>query len=157
MSTRRDELLIRLAEVGRDNSDATVLFHATVARLLDLNLTDYKTLGLLARVGAMSAGEIARHTGLATASITTLIDRLERKGFVRRIDDPADRRRVIVEAVAERTSAARPYFVSTRQSLNRLYGQYTDKELAVIADFLAKNAQRLRSETERLEHKSRAM
>jgi hypothetical protein len=30
----------------------------------------------------MSAGEIARHAGLATASVTNLVDRLERKGFV---------------------------------------------------------------------------
>jgi DNA-binding MarR family transcriptional regulator len=153
-SLQRKQLLAKLAQVGREHSDATVLFHATMARLLDLNLTDYKTLGVLERLGAMSAGDIAQHTGLATASVTDLIDRLERKGFVRRVHDAADRRRVMVEPVAERVSAARPHFASTRQSLARLYEQYTDKDLALIADFLARNAERLRTETDRLERKS---
>jgi DNA-binding MarR family transcriptional regulator len=150
-SVRRKELLAKLAQIGREHSDATVFFHATMARLLDLNPTDYKTLSVLERLGPMSAGEIAQHTGLASASVTNLLDRLERKGFVRRVHDAADRRRVMVEAVAERVSAARPRFSPTRQSLARLYDQYTDRDLALIADFLARNAERLRAETDRLE------
>jgi DNA-binding MarR family transcriptional regulator len=150
MSSGREELVERLARVGREHSDATVLFHAAQAQLLELHLTDYKTLGVLQRVGPLPAGEIARVTGLATASVTNLIDRLERKGFVRRVDDPADRRRVLVEAVPERTNSAAPRFASTRRSLARLYERYSDKELAVIADFLTRNAERLRDETAKL-------
>ena len=79
--SERKRILEVLARVGREHSDATVLFHATVAGCLDLHPTDYKVLGILERLGAMSAGEIARHTGLATASVTNLVDRLEEKGF----------------------------------------------------------------------------
>ena len=149
--TSRAELLASLAQAGREHSDATVLFHATVARMLELNLTDYKALGVLERLGALSAGDIGRHTGLASASVTNLLDRLERKGFVRRVDDPADRRRVLVEAVREKLSGAERVFASTRQSVARLYDGYSEKELAVIADFLRRNAERLRAETARLE------
>lgn len=83
----RQQTLETLARVGREHSDATVLFHARVASFLDLHSTDYKTLGVLERLGPMSAGDIARHTGLASASVTNLIDRLERKGFARRTGD----------------------------------------------------------------------
>jgi DNA-binding MarR family transcriptional regulator len=147
----RAELLATLARAGREHSEATVLFHAALAGLLDLHPTDYKTLGVLERLGPMSAGEIARHTGLATASVTNLVDRLEQKGFVHRVDDPHDRRRVLVAPVAEKLSGARPLFASTRRSLAALYEGYTDAQLAVIADFLARNAERLRAETARLE------
>lgn len=147
----RAELLEKLAQVGREHSDATVLFHATMARLLDLHPTDYKTMSILERLGPMSAGEIAQHTGLATASVTNLVDRLERKGFVRRAHDPIDRRRVMVEPVAERVTEARRRFTSARQSLARLYDKYPDEDLAVIADFLARNAERLRAETKKLD------
>jgi len=147
----RPELLELLARTGREHSDATVIFHATVARRLELHPTDYKTLGVLARLGALTAGEIAQHTGLATASVTNLVDRLERKGFVRRVDDPADRRRVLVEAVRDKTAGAERMFASTRQSLARLYEGYSDKELAVIEHFLARNAERLRAETAKLD------
>jgi predicted transcriptional regulator len=65
-------------------NEATVLLHSVVAAMLGLHPTDYKVLGLLERAGAMSAGDIARHSGLATASVTNLIDRLEQKGDVPR-------------------------------------------------------------------------
>ena len=146
----RDEILDVLARVGREHSDATVLFHANVASLLDLHPTDYKVLGILVRSGSLSAGEIARQSGLATASVTNLIDRLEQKGFVRRVADPTDRRRVMVEAVGERLTSARSLLASTRRSLAQLYDRYSDRDLSVIADFLHQNAERLRAETDKL-------
>src|SRR5262249_33188730 len=121
-----------------------------MAGRLDLHPTDYKALSMLGRLGAMSAGELARQSGLATASVTNLIDRLELKGFVRRTADARDRRRILVEPVPERIAAAQGMFASTRQSLARLYELYSDRDLAVIADFLARNAERLRDETARL-------
>src|SRR5687768_12173497 len=146
----RREILENLARVGREHSDATVLFHASIATLLDLHPTDYKVLGILERAGPLSAGDIARHSGLANASVTNLIDRLEQKGFVRRVADPADGRRVMVEAVPHRLTEARSLFVSTRSSLARLYERYSERDLAVIADFLDHNARRLRLETSKL-------
>jgi DNA-binding MarR family transcriptional regulator len=146
----RREILDELACVGREHSDATVLFHATIASLLDLHPTDYKVLGILERSGALSAGEIAQRSGLATASVTNLIDRLEQKRFVRRVADPTDRRRVIVEAVRDRLIEARSLFASTRRSLAQLFDRYSDRELSVIADFLRHNAERLRVETSKL-------
>ena len=146
----RADLLLTLARVGREHSDATVFFHAEIARLLELHPTDYKTMGVLERLGPMSAGQIAEHTGLATASVTNLIDRLERKGLVRRVRDATDRRRVMVESAAEWVSGARRMFASTRASLARLFDRYSDRDLAVIADFLARNAERLREETRKV-------
>ena len=147
----RDALLDDLASVGREHSDATVLFHSTIADRLGLHPTDYKILGILERSGALSAGDIARVSGLAPASVTDLIDRLVRKGFVHRVRDAADGRKVLVEPDAQRAAAAQQLFASTRRSLNRLWSRYDDDELAVIADFLGRNAERLRQETEKLD------
>jgi DNA-binding MarR family transcriptional regulator len=146
----RKALLERLALVGREHSDATVLFHSTIAGLLDLHPTDYKTLGILDRRGPQSAGELAEHTGLAPASVTNLIDRLEAKGFVRRVADPEDRRRTMVEAVRSKLTAAETLFASTRKSLGKLFEGYSDRDLAVIADFLERNGARLRQEIRRV-------
>jgi DNA-binding MarR family transcriptional regulator len=146
----RSRLLRTLARVGREHSDATVLFHAAVAERLDLHPTDEKALSLLQRLGPLSAGDLARQTGLATASVTNLVDRLERKGFVRRLRDPRDRRRIVVEARPEGVEEAARLFQSTGSSLARLYHRYSVADLAVIADFLARNAARLRAETARL-------
>ena len=146
----RKETLETLARVGRENSDATVLFHSTMASLLELHPTDYKVLGILQRLGPRSAGEIAQHSGLAPASVTNLIDRLEQKGFVRRANH-RDRRRVVVEPIADRLAGAQSMFASTQRSLARLFEPYSDRELVVIADFLGRNAERLRAETAKLD------
>lgn len=146
----REQILDELSRTGREHSDATVLFHAALASQLDLHPTDYKTLSMLERMGAMSAGEIARHSRLATASVTNLIDRLERRGFVRRVPDQGDRRRVMVQPIVDRVTAARKLFASTRRSLARFLARYSDRDLVVISDFLARNAERLRAETSKL-------
>jgi DNA-binding MarR family transcriptional regulator len=148
----RKRILEELARVGREHSDATVLFHATIASRLGLHPTDYKALGILERLGPMSAGEIARHSGLATASVTNLVDRLEEKGFVRRVRDEADRRRVLVESIRDRTAGSRALFASTIESLARLFERYSDRDLTVVSDFLARNADRLRDETRKLDN-----
>jgi DNA-binding MarR family transcriptional regulator len=147
----RERILEDLARVGRENSDATVLFHAAIADRLSLHPTDYKALGILQRAGALSAGDLARRTGLAAASVTDLVDRLETRGFVRRVRGSTDRRRVLVEPVADRLPGAHELFASTRRSLSRLFARYADRDLEVIADFLHRNAERLRRETDMLE------
>jgi DNA-binding MarR family transcriptional regulator len=146
----RREVVETVRRVGREHSDATVMFHATIAARLGLHPTDHKAMGLLERHGPMTAGEIARHTGLATASVTALVDRLEVRGFVRRIRDPADRRRVVVEPAPDAIAEFEPYFVGPKRSLDRLFSRYTTDELRVVADFLTRSTQRLHDETARL-------
>lgn len=145
----RAALLADLRRVGREHSDATVLFHSALAAELGLHPTDYKALGVLDRLGPMSAGALGRHTGLAAASVTNLIDRLAAKGFLRREPDPLDRRRVLLHAqVAE--LADNEFFTSWQRTATQLWERYSDTELAVILQFLADTAERLRSRTEAL-------
>ena len=146
---KRDELVAEITRAGRENSDATVIYHSAVATKLGLHPTDYKMLSILYRMGPLSAGEVARHSGLATASVTNLIDRLEGKGFVRRMPDPADRRKVLVEAIVDREEVL-AFRASTQAALDRLVKRYSNAELAVIVDFLGRNADRLRTATEQL-------
>src|SRR5262245_4534642 len=80
-------------------STATIMFHQAVADRLGLHPTDHKCADILFLKGPLSAGELAELTGLTTGAITGVIDRLEGAGFVRREDDPRDRRRVIVRVL----------------------------------------------------------
>jgi DNA-binding MarR family transcriptional regulator len=45
----------------------------------------------------MTAGRLAELSGLTTAAVTSVLDRLERAGYARRVRDQEDRRQVIVE------------------------------------------------------------
>src|SRR6185437_2999373 len=101
----RQRLLIDLDREMRRVSSQSVMFSQAVAERLGINPTDLECLGIIGETGALTAGQLAELTGL--------IDRLEKAGYVRRAQDPDDRRRVIVqpvENVAEQRIA--PLFAS---------------------------------------------
>lgn len=149
-SARRRELTDAFILAGREGSTATVMFHAVIAERAGLMATDTKTLDILVRLGPLTAGELAAHTGLATASVTSLIDRLEKKGLVRRVRDAKDRRRVIVETVPERLAAADSMWTTVRNGFAELVDAYTDEQLETILDFMRRSAQRTRELTARI-------
>src|SRR5262245_581834 len=120
-SRQREELLAGLNDGFRQLSAATILFHQAVADRLGMNITDHKCADTLSRTGPITAGELAQRTGLTTGAITGVIDRLERAGFVRRVRDPHDRRRVIVEPVVKRMARViGPLFESMGRSAAEL-------------------------------------
>src|SRR6516225_11395093 len=86
------EFLLAMRQAGA----VMQLLGTASAERIGINVTDLNCLNILALQGHMTAGDLARVTGLTTASITGVIDRLEEAGFVRRERDPHDRRRVIV-------------------------------------------------------------
>jgi DNA-binding MarR family transcriptional regulator len=88
---------------------------ASLTERVGLGATETKTLFILSSQGALTAGEIAQFTGLTTSSVTSLIDRLESKGFVKRVRDTHDRRRVIVERNEERLSDLDQVFHSLQE------------------------------------------
>ena len=149
VSPTRQVLIEAVLRASRESSTTAVLFHSAMAAQMGLGATDQKTLDVLLRLGPLTAGEIAQYTGLTTASVTGLIDRLEKKGFARRVRDTADRRRVIVEANAERLAELDQLFGALR--FDDLLDGYSDEQLAAIADFLTRAAQQARQAIEALE------
>ena len=81
------------------------MFHTAIAETRGLSPVESKVLDYLARLGPQTPKDLARLSGLAPASVTALIDRLERKGFVGRRPHPDDRRRVLI-ALDEQAIAA---------------------------------------------------
>src|ERR1043165_7332271 len=93
-----EDELTRFANLAREMSGLTVLFHSRVAEQVGVSATDYKCLDIAMRVDEpLTAGQIAKLSGLSTGAVTGVIDRLEKRGLGRRICDPHDRRKVLVE------------------------------------------------------------
>lgn len=97
---RRLSLLADIGEASRLGQGATNLFDECLGEFLGINNTDGRCLDIVTRVGRVSAGELANLSGLTTGAVTAVIDRLEAAGYVGRVRDPLDRRKVWVEPTA---------------------------------------------------------
>ncbi|WP_101788419.1 MarR family winged helix-turn-helix transcriptional regulator [Nonomuraea indica] len=126
-------------EVFRRYLSAMVLNSLATAEAAGLNATDYYTLNLLDLSGPLTSGELAVRTGLTTGATTRLIDRLEKAGHVRRVPDPADRRKVIVEATGQ-LAGLDEVLAGTRRRIGELLGSYSDDELATLFDYFRRAA-----------------
>lgn len=147
----RPELIEQMNLAGREISAAAVMFHSAVAARRGLSATEEKALDVLMREGPLTHADVCHHTGLAPASVSALLDRLERKGYAQRTPHPQDRRRILVAAKAEHVFAEMaPLFEDWVRSLHQLYDEYSDEQLRTLADFMHKAAERQRAATERL-------
>jgi len=139
-----------LLDASRRLSTQTVFFHQAVAKALGLHITDHKCLDLVVGMGKATAGQLAGMTGLTTGAITSVINRLERAGFVRRTKDPRDLRVVYVEPIPERLQPLFEIFAPLGQAMAELHARYSDEELRLILDYLERSARVLSWQAERL-------
>jgi DNA-binding MarR family transcriptional regulator len=118
---------------------------------IGINATDLNCLNIVALTGHMTAGDLARQTGLSTASITGVLDRLEEGGFVRRVRDPHDRRRVIVElAAGPGLREIGPTFGPVVRAWRATAASYSDDELRLLLEFQGKLEEIMRGQLARL-------
>lgn len=147
---QREELLDALQQAGREQSAAVVLFHSVIAELLGLSPGDHKALDMVARNAPVSAGDLARHTGLSSGAVTGLIDRLEHAGMLERTRDPADRRRVLLQPSTRFERAGGRLFEGFAAAWKALLEEYGDHDLELLLDFMHRATEALRRETMRL-------
>ncbi len=149
---KREEVIQGIIEKRREMSTETIMFHQTVADVLGLHITDHKCLDLIRQYGAMPAGRLAELTGLTTGAVTGIIDRLEKAGYVRRANDPKDRRRTIIEPVRNKKWERKieAIFIPFHQRMHKLLSSYSDSELAFLLDVLTKSMELTHEESKKL-------
>lgn len=136
------EFLLALRRAG----SVLQLLGAASAERIGINVTDLNCLNILWLSGDMTAGDLARVTGLTTASITGVLDRLEESGFVRRERDTQDRRRVIVRPDPVRGARdVGPVFGPVVTAWRAVAAGYTDEQLTLILGFQAQVEQIMRN------------
>lgn len=144
------ELFESLLEASRRLSTQTVFFHQAAAKYLGLNITDHKCLDIVLGMGRATAGRLAELTGLTTGAITSVINRLEKAGFVRRAKDPNDLRIVYVEPIPENLHPLAGVFGPLGEEMAELFSRYSTDELRLILDYIERSIQVLARQAERL-------
>ncbi|HET6949384.1 MAG TPA: MarR family transcriptional regulator [Acidimicrobiales bacterium] len=135
---RRARLTIEMVRAGRSLGIASSLLSHACAERLGLHDTDWECVSLLDESDgrALTAGQLAELTGLTSGAITGVIDRLEAKGFVARVRDPADRRRIIVELRGPKMGEVAPILAGMMRDMVALQADYGDDDLATLVEVL---------------------
>ncbi|WP_406776194.1 MarR family transcriptional regulator [Mycobacterium sp. SMC-21] len=127
-------------------------FDREVARLLGINATDARCLEILIQEAAgVTPRELADRLGLTTGSATTMLDRLEKVGYVTRSAHPSDRRKLLVHATA--TARARAFELIgplVDDGRRTLLSRYSGAQLELITEFLTRAAELQREHVMRL-------
>jgi DNA-binding MarR family transcriptional regulator len=134
---QKSELIDELVSEFRISGNQDSAFDNLAAERLGVNRTDLHCLNTLENAGGLTAGELARETGLTTGAVTGVIDRLERAGYARRVPDPEDRRRVKVEVTPEFYSRAEEIWAPLAADWERsLSARFTAEQLERVIEFL---------------------
>jgi DNA-binding MarR family transcriptional regulator len=128
----------------------TVLFLHAVAEHFGLTVAELVCGNLLDMFGAMPAGRLAELTGLTSGAMTGVIDRMESSGFVRRIADPKDRRRVIVEPTRHRDAEFGRIFAGLGRGLLETFAELTPAQHAIVLAFVTRTNDLMFAEAKRL-------
>jgi DNA-binding MarR family transcriptional regulator len=132
-----EQTIASISDLGRQFSDATVYMHEAIAKKVGLSGTDHKYLGILIQRGAMTAGELAKLTGLTTGAVTGLVDRLEKKKLVKRQFDQEDRRKVLIVPDAQKAEhLLGGISAGIRSKVLNLLSNFDEHEIKIIERYL---------------------
>ncbi len=145
------DLVIRTNVAARGYGIQMTMYRNLIFGKLGVNATDMECLGFLLYKRSASPSELAKYTGLTSGATTAMLDRLEKAGFIERRPNPDDRRGTLVvlaKSGAERVAA---WFAPVGKAQDVFISSYSEKELALIAEFFERYARIWEQEREKLE------
>ncbi|MED4689120.1 MarR family winged helix-turn-helix transcriptional regulator [Peribacillus frigoritolerans] len=128
----------------------SVLFQQNMAQKIGVSHTDLKSAEILNETGPITAGELSKITGLSTGSVTALINRLEKWGYVKRERDQLDGRKVMIMPIPERQEQIKSHYQSLSMATKELGSAYNEQELILINQFVEEITKIMDKENDKL-------
>lgn len=139
MTTPSKKLRLRrgreLIDAMREYQNAWDRYRQVLCEGLGINRTDARCLDMLELHGEQTAGELASRIGISSGAMTGVLDRLEKRGYARRIHDTNDRRRIQVAITEKAYADTARYWGPPAKRLDQAISTLNDDELALLARF----------------------
>jgi MarR family transcriptional regulator, organic hydroperoxide resistance regulator len=127
-----DMMVYKLMDATRKLTRASLMLQSAIAEKMNLNPTDAECIDFLMETGPCTAGDLAKVTRLTTGAVTSVIDRLEKAGFVKRESDPHDRRKVIIRFIPKKHAKAKQYYAAMAKEVYGLFSLYNQTKLTAL-------------------------
>ncbi len=132
---------VRRQQAARAAGVASDMFDDAVARFMNINRTDARCMDIIDRLGRMTAGQLAKASGLTTGAVTVMVDRLANAGYVARERDLGDRRKVWISMTPEANAISRALFSHYRMVEPVVQARFTPDQMAAIIEYLEVGAE----------------
>jgi DNA-binding MarR family transcriptional regulator len=138
VARRRRRLATEIKDLLRRLSNELSLLNHQVGTHLELKDVDLDCFELISRYGPMSPSSVARRAGLHPATMTGVLDRLQRGGWISRERDPeaSDRRAVTLRALRDRNAEVFHLYSGMNSTMDDVLADYSEGDLELLVDFL---------------------
>jgi DNA-binding MarR family transcriptional regulator len=150
LTKRQRQLGVSIKRSLRELSNQISLLNHQVGARVELRDVDLDCFDLISQVGPLSPGVLSRRAGLHPATLTGILDRLERGGWIARERDAADRRATLIRALPARTGELIGLYSGMNSEMDELCANYDEAQLEVIGDFLRRATTASETATEQL-------
>lgn len=131
----RPDLRQHILELIGQWQDATQALDEAVGNKLGLITAEHRCLKALLD-GPKTAGALAQASGLTPAAATSMIDRLEKRGFVERQRDGADRRKVLVAMTKPASDTLGKFYKPVAEETAAMLDNFAPADLSTIENFI---------------------
>ncbi|MEZ0113349.1 DNA-binding MarR family transcriptional regulator [Catenulispora sp. EB89] len=135
-SRERRRTMNQITDTIREMGVVMTVLNLRAGEQVGLRDVELKALDVLMRDGAMSAKALGQRLGIHPATMTGILDKLEKSSWVTRERSPEDRRVVLIEPVRERVGEIVRLFTGMNTMAVGLLDRYDDEKLEAIAGFL---------------------
>ena len=134
METKGGFLISRIKQVGGRLFDR-MLSEADVDAF---NGAQGRILYILWQQDGLTISQISAQTSLANTTLTSMLDRMEQSGLIRRTPSPTDRRALLIH-LTDKAQALRQDYDRISQQMNELYYLgFTEAEILQFEGYLAR-------------------
>ena len=134
--SRRGELLGELTLALRELRGRLFQVNQSVGEHIGLGSTEMEFIDAIARVGPVTPGWLATASGLSPATVTGILDRLEKDAWIRRERDVEDRRKVLVHVKTDRVPELFRLYSPMLGRYADILKKYSEKDLELLLKFL---------------------
>jgi DNA-binding MarR family transcriptional regulator len=136
MSREKKQALVEeLIHLARAHEAANDAFDEVAREKLGINRTDLRCLNIIENQGPINASRLAELSGLTTAAVTSVLDRIESAGYARRVRGHEDRRQVMVEVTPLLAERATPIWGPLGEEARALLSRLSTDELESLMRF----------------------
>ena len=102
----------------------------------EITYSQWMLLGVLMKNGSMKVSDLSKRLGLSNSTVSGVVDRMEKQGFVRRVRDKKDRRKVFVEITDSFRKTAEENHISVEKRIEKILKNVSDEELDKVIEGL---------------------